>query len=163
MKNKTHPIILLLLVIAACGDEPPIDAPSPLLTADSDRLWILLRASRVGNGVKCSEFFQHPEDPRYKGLRSSCDVWTRNVADYLRVNGFPTVEYQHLQQRAYWQWFDHTRNTIQDCRNRLGVLPVPSSIEWREEHYRSRNECDPYDHLRNNQHRTPADLGIRYP
>jgi hypothetical protein len=162
---RNIPILgILLSVLVGCSNEAPPDAtlPSPLLTADSDRLWVLLRASRVGDGRECPEHYLRPDDARYQGLAQKCGFWTRNFTDYLRINDYPTIEYQHLQQRVYWQWYIDKRNTIQECRNTLGALPIPSPIETREEHYRLRNQCDPYDDARNNLKQTPSELRIRY-
>lgn len=156
----------LLMLMAACSNEPGNEAssPSPLLTADSDRLWILARASRVGDGRQCKDLYLNSGDTRYRGLEQQCDFWSRDYADYLRINGFPTIDHQHLTDPSYWQWYIDKRSHVQTCRNSLGVLPVQSPIAERGEHYRQRNKCDPYDDAVINQKQSLADdLGIRYP
>ncbi len=152
------------MLIAACGDEPAIEAssPSPLVNADSDRLWILSRASRVGDARKCADLYLKPDDPRYQGLTPQCDFWTRDYADYLRLNGFPTIEYAHLQDRVYWEWYLDKRQQISACLTAIGNLSLTARGPERADHSRRRNECDPYDDARNNQKRTPTELGIRY-
>jgi hypothetical protein len=165
MNTRTLSIGMVVALMAACGEETPIAAtsPSPLLSAKPDQLWILARASRVGDGRKCRDLYLHPDDPRYQGLGTECDFWARNYADYLRLNGFPEVEVQHLKDPAYWQWYSDTRAGIQDCRNRLGVLSVEANVAAREEHYRQRNQCDPYDDAVNNKGLPSADLEVNYP
>lgn len=163
--KSTVLVAISIAVLSGCAeDTPPGTAlPSPLLTADRDRLWILLRASRLGDGRDCQEHYLVADDPRYQGMEQKCDFWTRNFADYLLLNGFPTIEQQHLQQTAYWQWFVQKRAEIQACRNALGVLAVPSTAEARREHYRHRNQCDPFDDAINSKKMTLTELGIQYP
>ena len=146
-----------------CADDAPTTATSPLLGGDTDHLWILIRAARVGDARECAAHYLKPDDPRFLGVEKKCDAWTRDFADYLSMNGFPTVEHQHLKEPMYWQWFVDKKNAIQECRNHLGVLPIPSPAERREEHYRLRNACDPFGDARNNRKLTPVELGIRYP
>ena len=156
----------LLMLIAACSNESGNEAssPSPLLTADSDHLWILARASRVGDGRKCKDLYLNSDDPRYQGLEEQCDFWSRHYADYLRINGFPTIEQQHLKEPVYWQWYLNKRRTQLDCVNALGIPAVTVRGAEREAHRRRKNECDPYDDAVNNQKQSPVyDLGIRYP
>ena len=154
----------MMAVLVACSNEVPTGAsvPSPLLVGDTDRLWMLLRASRVGDGRECQGHYLYLNDRRYQGLAQKCDFWTHNLADYLLLNGYSTIEYQHLQESEYWRWFVDKRNSIQECRNRLGVLPIPTPAQRSEEHYQLRNACDPYDDARNNHALTPTELGIKY-
>ncbi|RLA54430.1 MAG: hypothetical protein DRR42_01690 [Gammaproteobacteria bacterium] len=152
------------MLIVACGDEPAVEATSssPLLGADPDRLWILARASRVGDGKRCRDLYLAPEDPRYQELVKRCDSWTRDYADYLRINGFPTIEHQHLKDPAYWNWYIDKRQSQLDCVSALGTPAVTVRGAAREGHRRHKNECDPYDNALINLKRTPTDLGIRY-
>lgn len=163
--KSTVLVAIAIAVLSGCAEETPPGATlaSPLLAADRDRLWILLRASRLGDGRDCQQHYLVPGDPRYQGLEQKCDFWTRNFVDYLALNGFPTVEHQHLQHKAYWQWFVAKRAEIQACRNTLGVLSIPSTAEARKEHYRHRNQCDPFDDAINNRKLTPTELRIQYP
>lgn len=164
MKSAILFVVAFLVLMTGCADETANEAslPSPLLTADSDRLWILARASRAGDGRKCKDLYLNPDDPRYQGLEQQCDSWTRDYADYLRINGFPTIEYQHLKEAVYWQWYLDKRQQISDCLTSVGNLSLTARGPERAEHARRRNECDPYDDARNNQELTPADLGIRF-
>lgn len=155
----------VFVLFVACGDAPPDEAssPSPLLAADSDRLWILTRASRVGDGRECKELYLQPEDPRYQGRAERCEFWSRDYADYLALNGYPTVEYQHLKDAAYWRWYLAKRKQISNCKAELGNLPVGlRDADKRREHQFQKSQCDPYDHARNNQGETPESLGIRF-
>ena len=157
--------VVFVLLLAACGKAPPDgpSVPSPLIGADSDRLWILARASKVGDGRECKELYLNPEDPRYRGLAQKCDAWSRDYADYLAINGFPIVEYLHLQDPAYWRWYLEMRQQISDCKERLGNLPIGlRDADRRRQHQYDRNECDPYTHVTNNEGVAPNALGIRH-
>lgn len=161
---KRSALLLSVFLLAACG-EPSIEeasTPSPLIGADSDRLWILARASMVGDGRECRDLYLNPDDPRYQGVSERCDFWSRDYADYLRLNGFPTVEHLHLQEPEYWRWYLAMRETISDCRSGLGTLPVTADGAARAEHAHQRNACDPYDDALKNNDTTSVDLGIRH-
>ena len=162
--NKVIPLFAVICVLAGCSKEAPPGAtsPSPLLTADRDRLWILLRASPVGDGRACDDYYLNPDDPRYQGRAQQCDFWTRHFADFLRINGFPMIEHQHLKEPAYWQWYVEKRGLISHCIKAVGTLSVTATGHEMAEHARLKHECDPYDDARNNQDMTPANLGIRY-
>lgn len=165
MKKRFHLSRLCLVLLAACGDEPAVEAtlPSPLPGADPDRLWILLRASRVGDGRKCADLYLMPEDPRYRELKQQCDFWTRDYADYLRLNGFPTIESAHLQEPVYWQWYLSKRQQSADCVRALGNVPLRASSTERADHTQRRRACDTYDNELYNKKRSPIDsFGIRY-
>lgn len=155
---------ILALLAVACGEAElePTSSPSPLIGADSDRLWMLARASKVGDGRRCKELYLNPEDPRYQALTQSCDFWSRDYADYLRLNGFPTVEHLHLQDPAYWRWYLGTRQAISNCLTQLGNLPVTATGDDRALHDARRHACDPYDDALKNKNQTPTDLKIRH-
>ncbi len=149
-----------------CSDDVRVGmtSPSPLLMADSDHLWILARASRVGDGRTCKELYLAPQDSRYQGLAQKCDSWTRNYADYLRLNGLPTIEYAHLQDPVYWAWYLDKRQQISDCVAASGNVSLRATSAERADHTRRRRACDPYDDALYNEKRSPIDdLGIRYP
>ncbi len=158
-------LTMLIALVAACGKTPPDEAtlPSPLLSGDTDRLWILARASRVGDGRECKELYLTPDDPRYQGLVQKCDSWSRNYADYLRTNGYPTVVHPHLHDPSYWRWFSAKREQILGCKDRHASPPVGTPRAQRNEVRRLRNQCDPYDDALQNQALSPTDLGVRYP
>jgi len=154
-------IVLVCLAASACGP-PPAAIPSPLIDFDRDRLWVLLRASRVGDGRLCANYYLAREDPRYTLRASECDNWSRDFADYLRLNGLPTVAPAHLQTPAYWSWYRQTRDRIGACKKAVGYLAPDATGADRAEHTRQKNACDPYDDARKNQQLTPELLGIRF-
>ena len=161
MIRRARLIVLVCLAASACGP-PPAAIPSPLIDFDRDRLWVLLRASRVGDGRLCTDYYLAREDPRYTPRASECDNWTHDFADYLRLNGLPTVAPAHLQTPAYWSWYRQTRDRIGTCKKDVGYLAPDASGAQQLEHTQQRNACDPYDDARKNQQLTPALLGIRF-
>ena len=103
-----------------------------------------------------------PDDPRYKGLEQECDFWSRDYADYLRINGFPTIEHLHLHEREYWQWFVSRREQIATCKSLHKSPPVGTPRQQRDNIRALRDACDPYDYALQNENRSPADLGLRF-
>lgn len=165
--NVMHIIVCigLLALLASCGEPAPNTAstPSPLLSADPDRLWILARVSKVGNGRVCKDHYLQPEDPRYQGLADTCDIWSRHYADYLALNGFPTIEHLHLQESVYWEWYLAKRQEISGCKKALGNLPMGlRDADKRRDHQYKKNQCDPYEHATNNKGILPNELGVRH-
>lgn len=124
---------------------------------------MLLRAARVGDGRQCANFFLDADDPRYAALKAPCQHWTRDIADYLRLNGLPTVEALHLQAPAYWLWVRQMRERIAQCKKDVGNPTPGASSTDLSENAQSRAACDPYDNARQNQGLTPETLGIRFP
>lgn len=162
-------LFVLLVIVALTACEPQQAAQeavgaSPIGSFDKTRLWILLKASRVGDGRRCSNFFRVPNDPRYIGRAKTCEAWTLDFTDYLRLNGLSTLEPAHLRDPVYWQWFENTRQSILDCQQRY----VPKGFDATEtqDQRLARTEakyaCDPYDNARKNNKQTPDDLGIRF-
>ncbi len=161
--RRTRLIVLVCLAASACGPPPAaIVSPSPLIDFDRDRLWVLLRASRVGDGRLCADYYLARTDSRYTPRAARCDNWSRDFADYLRLNGLPTVEPAHLQTPAYWSWYRQTRDRIGACKKDVGYLAPDASGAKQLEHTHQRNACDPYDDARKNQQLTPELLGIRF-
>lgn len=157
-------VFLAVALLVACGEAEREVAitPSPLIGADSDRLWILARSSKVGDGRECKELYLNVDDPRYQGLKQKCDHWSRNYADYLALNGFDTAEYRHLQDPAYWRWYIGMRESISACRSNVGSLSVTATSAERAAYDQARHACDPFDDAIKNGNQSPVDLGIRH-
>ena len=157
-------VFLAAALLVACGESEPevASTPSPLIGADSDRLWILARSSKVGDGRECKALYLDPEEPRYQGLKPKCDHWSRNYADYLGLNGFDTVEYRHLQDPAYWRWYLGMRESISACRSAIGSLSVTATSAERAAYDQARHTCDPFDDAIKNDGIMPDELGIRH-
>ncbi len=161
-------VVLAATVLAACEPAPPGEqaavGDSPIASFDKTRLWILVRAARVGDGRKCADYYRAPDDVRYRGLQQTCEAWALNFTDYLRLNGLPSIEAAHLRELVYWEWYETTRQSIQECRS--SHTPKGFNAEETEEERlgrtNARNACDPYDDARNNNKQTPEDLGIRF-
>ena len=161
-------VVLAAAVLTACDPAPPGQeeavGDSPIASFDKDRLWILVRATRLGDGRKCADYYRAPDDVRYRGLADTCEAWTLNFADYLKLNGLPTIEAAHLRELVYWEWYDTTRQAIQDCRAQYasqGFDPDKTSGQRLAE-TKARNTCDPWDEATKNNKQTPEDLGIRH-
>ena len=103
-------------------------------------------------------------DPRYRGLQQTCEAWTLNFADYLRVNGLPTIEAAHLRELVYWEWFETTRQAVLDCKQQYvsqGFNPDETTAQHLAKNEAS-NRCDPWDEATKNDKQSPEDLGIRF-
>lgn len=159
-------VMLVASLLTACEPAPPGEeeavGDSPIASFDKTRLWILVKAARVGDGRKCADYYRTPDDVRYKGLAQTCEAWSLNFADYLKLNGLPTVEAAHLRDLIYWDWFEQTKQRVADCRKGLGTLTGKTNEQQRVAHREARNACDPYDDARKNKKQTPEDLGIRF-
>ena len=159
-------VVFAAAVLAACEPAPPGEqaavGDSPIASFDKTRLWILVRAARVGDGRKCADYYRAPDDVRYRGLQQTCEAWTLNFADYLQLNGLPSVKAAHLRQLVYWDWYEDMRTRVADCRRSLGTLTGKVTGKQRAVHQKARNACDPYDDARNNNKQTPEDLGIQF-
>ena len=161
-------VVLAVAVLTACEPAPPGEeetvGDSPIASFDKDRLWILVKASRVGDGRQCGDFYRTPADPRYRGLQQTCEAWTLNFADYLRVNGLPTIEAAHLRELVYWEWFETTRQAVLDCKQQYvsqGFNPDETTAQHLAKNEAS-NRCDPWDDATKNNKQSPNDLGIRF-
>ena len=152
-------------LLAGCGEAPPEHAlaPSPLVDTGPVRLWILIRASRIGDGRECVHVYLDSSQASDHRKVRQCARWTERFAEYLNVNGLSNVTAAHLQTPSYWEWYLAKRRSIADCRAAVGTLSVTANGDERAQHARRRAACDPYDDALNNQALGPAQLGIRYP
>ena len=159
-------VLLAALVITACDSSTPggdsASSNSPIASFDKDRLWILIKGGRLGDGKECADFYRAPDDVRYKGLANRCEAWTLNFADYLKLNGLPDVEAGHLRELTYWDWFEAMKQLGIDCRADIGYLTGKTNGDERKAHQTARNNCDPWSDATKNNKQTPTDLGIRY-
>ena len=161
-------VVLAAAVLAACEPAPPGEqaavGDSPIASFDKTRLWILVRAARVGDGRKCADYYRAPDDVRYRGLQQTCEAWTLNFADYLRLNGLPSIEAAHLRDLVYWEWYETTRQSILDCQSKY--VPTGFNADETQEQRLTRTKakyaCDPWDDATKNDKQSPEDLGIQF-
>lgn len=121
---------------------------------DSDRLWVLVAAGGIEPN-RCRDYYRGDDEALRNALRDECKRWEQEVVKYLRLNGLPTLEPEHLAEPYYIDWFYAKAEAITACRKGLPVNPG--------EGRRRRNACDPWDEIRFNQRKTPAEAGIVFP
>lgn len=160
-------ICMIASVLAACEPVPSVTQtsdPSPPASIDKTRLWVLIQASRFGDGSRCSNYFRAPHDERYRSRAEACLVWTLDFADYLQLNGLPTVRATHLRDPSYWQWFETFRQAVLECQHQY----VPQAFNANEteaerlKRTAAKYACDPYQDARKNSKQSLEDLGIRF-
>jgi len=157
-------IVAAALLASGCATEkpePPL-LPSPLVEFDKDRLWVLAKAARFGDGKSCGDFYLGEVaegTSRHFELEGQCDEWAAMFAEYLRANGLPTAEAAHLQGEWYWTWFDGMRTAIAACKRQHS--PPDRGGSWSEYRY-NKNACDPFVHATKNAGKLSIDLGITF-
>lgn len=153
--------LLVIGVLSACDQQPPEEpiGPSPISSFDKTRLWILVKAARIGDGLRCRDYYLAPDDPRYINRAKECEAWTLDFTDYLRLNGLSTLDPEHVRDPVYWQWYKETKQSINDCRGKY-LATVRDKGEQRAAKSKAKHACDPYDDARKNKKQTPKDLGI---
>jgi hypothetical protein len=150
--------LLLATALLGCGaPESATPSSSPLLSMDSDRLWILLQAAKVN--PRCRELYAGSTDPRITGLAEKCAATERRVLAWLQANGAGEVEAEHLREAAFWSWYLNRVAQIQKCRSEARAMPsVATSARMTAE-----ASCDPYERLIGVEKRGLADVGIVEP
>lgn len=166
MRSCAYALLGALVLLGGCDEQSPpqeSSTPSPLADFDKDRLWILAKASPVGEGRRCAKFYREPEDPRYKPRAQECEAWSLDFVDYLRLNGLPALEPAHVRDLVYWDWFYAKSSDVVDCMKMVSERKVGAGIgdaEARRQKTYDHAACDPYTHATQNQKQTPEDLGI---
>jgi hypothetical protein len=156
---------LVLAVAALGGCDEPVRAvtaapprevgPSPLVGADPDRLRVILYFANYVGG--CGEYFKTPTDPRYidRGLR--CEGASLDQVDWLRANGFPTVQVEHVRAPEFFE--SQRAMDAQIVRCREAALAPDGSAAWNQARL-----CDPVVRLAEREHVTrPEFAGIVAP
>ena len=153
-------VVLLLALAAGCG-EPDVAAqrdvgPSPLSSADDERLYILFRAGGYGPG-QCRPYYvgDSLDDKERAAYREVCERWSAKWATFFQLNGFPTVEPEHIGP-AYFGVMKRVGDRISTCASQH---TLGSSPDWLEK----QNACDPYDREVSNKGLKPSDIGIVVP
>lgn len=147
-----------VMLTVACGDgAQPVDArrdvgPSPLKTFDGDRLWILLEAIGMAN-VVCGEYYDG-DDATRAALQGKCGDREKRLIAFLRLNGMPTLEPEHLRD-GYIAWFRAKNESVHACMKAVPVPPL-DNIE-------KRRSCDPWEDATVNRKETTESLGIIFP
>jgi len=148
-----------VLLASACGDGPAVGVgarsvgPSPLPTFDQDRLWILLHARGDANMI-CREYYRGDAATR-EALKGKCGEHETSLVAYLRLNGLPTLEPEHLRDGYYMNWVSERIKSIYACQMSIPVPPLDNLEKQRA--------CDPWAEATVNRRETIQSLGIVFP
>jgi hypothetical protein len=110
--------------------------PSPLLQMDPDRLYILVHLKGLMDR-DCGYYYADPTDPRYVRVAETCARWERESLDWLRANGAPDVQPEHLRSKAFWSWHQQKQEGIERCLQAAVHTADP------EEAARAKQACGP--------------------
>ena len=150
-------VTALLAIAIGCAEEdvasPRSVGPSPLPAFDSDRLWILLNANGMAD-VRCKDYYRGEAALR-DALRGRCTQWEKDIVAYLRLNGLPTLEVEHMREPYFYDWYLAKSEAISDC---VSQIPPTSS-----ENLRKRNACNPWEDVAFNKKLSSEKLGIVFP
>jgi hypothetical protein len=153
----------LTLLAVGCGEANGVGSaapvtPSPLLTMDADRLWILLWA-RGDMAPGCGKFYANPSDPRHADQALPCARWERSALEMLRANDLAGIEIEHLRDPQFWGWYYQKAAEIARC-SAEGLKAADSATGAGR---RRRLSCDPYERVTLLEAKTMAEVGIRVP
>jgi len=145
------------LLMSGCGDGPAVGGGSvrlsPLPAFDKDRLWILLH-SRSDANLICQEYYRGDDATRV-ALKGKCGEHESSLVAFLRVNGLPTLEPEHLRDGYYMDWLAQKIESIYQCKMAIAVPPL--------ENLEKRRACDPWEDALGNRRATVESLGIVFP
>jgi len=118
-------VVALVLAASAAACDAPLEAalgvparnvgPSPLVGVDPERIYTILHFSDAYVS-ECRRYFEAPTDPRYVQMGLQCEGNELTMVDWLRVNGFPSVQPEHLREREFWESQTGLRERIGACR-----------------------------------------------
>ena len=146
--------LLLAVALLGCGAaESGLASSSPLLSTDSDRLWILLQAAKVN--PRCRELYAGSTDPRITGLAEKCVAAEQRVLAWLKANGIDGADVENLREAEFWSWYGEKVAAIRRCR---AVFKPGSEGYWTDFH-----RCDPFDRIVRVEKRAVTDAGFREP
>jgi hypothetical protein len=126
---------------------------------DKDRLYIILVAASMND--QCGKYYAEPSDPRYSGLAPNCDRWERRTMDWLRANGVPQIEPEHLRERAFWTWYQQTLDAHKQCQEAVRIANPPGTPGGR--YAEEFSKCDPYGRATRVEKLSLEQLGIQRP
>lgn len=107
----------------------------------------------MGN-VVCDEYYQGDTDLR-AALEPKCGARERRLLAYLRLNGVPNLEPEHLAGPFLGDFVRGRLSEFQRCRDAIPAFPLSNIPE--------RRACDPWDDATVNRKETPQSLGIVFP
>jgi hypothetical protein len=141
--------IFSLLTLGGCNDESmkKKTSTSPLLTADKDWLYLVIRA-HGGLRAFCYDYYASPKDPRYSIYKENCTKIELGLRDHLRLNKFPNIEVEHLRSAALGAWWQDQMKNIQNCQKNH----IYASLKWKN--------CEPLYKKRKGNKLTFQDIGI---
>jgi hypothetical protein len=162
-------VALLGLAVGVVGCDAPLSAvlgilprrvgPSPLAGADPERIHAILYFSQAYL-PECGRYFASPTDPRYVQFGLKCEANELNMVDWLRANGFPTVQPEHLRAAEFWESRARLEKQIDACRK--VIFDGPGELL---EKSTKAAPCDPINRLPTDSTGIPSvqSAGIRVP
>jgi hypothetical protein len=147
---RARVLCVLGVLVLACGGEEGAAVgaqgreqatPSPISDADAERVFQILSLANVYN-ERCGLYFGAPSDPRYAGGERQCEELALYHVDWLRANGFPSVQLEHVRGREFWAGQAKVQEEMRRCEEVIEAGPGD-----RMEKLRKQNECDPLGRL----------------
>jgi len=134
--------------------------PSPLVGADAERIYSVLHFTQAYD-PRCQNYFAAPTDPRYVQIGLKCEGNVLDMTDWLRVNGFPTLEPEHVKADAFWEQQAGVYREMALCRRAVGARTDLSAAKS----FLAKVACDPIEKLPENYAGFPDQVaaGIRQP
>jgi hypothetical protein len=124
--------------------------------ADPDRLRLIVFFSNAFL-PQCENYFKAPTDPRYIGLGMSCEGASLELVDWLRANGFPSAEPEHVHAAEFFEAQGAMDAQIVACREAAQARGGPDADQ-------QMRRCDPVVRLAERDFVTsPEFAGIQRP
>jgi hypothetical protein len=117
---------------------PPQLGTSPLVGADAEQIYTIVHFSESFN-EDCRDYFAAPLDPRNVKYTGICEAKELEMADWLRANGFSTLEPGHLRLESFWTGILDVSRSIERCNREV----QERTKTWSEEQVKALNECSP--------------------
>jgi len=130
--------------------------PSPFETYDSDRLFVLVEASKF-SGSRCRDYYVGPPEIR-EAMKPECSRWESDLIAYLQANGVENLESGHFADGAYFDWYRGMYDAIRECRERAARSGIRG-----DELRQTSTACNPWEKVRFLEKKSVEELEIKFP